>query len=445
MLYRLLSPSLSGKGSKVYSHNDFFGYIVPFTWLIIGYFITNYCCYGTRSLIVTHWDSTKNYLTTLESGVALTIGLFVIVFLFVIAHIVGHILGNISSFFIDKTLIREVLGYPYHIYGLARNSLRRDSSQDVNQLGLNAMREKALDANYRHKLLGIVPLILVELYVAFSIDTFELEKIPLALLIVIYATLAFAHVGFPFSFKKRSHYAVRLREQICEKNKLMLLVGFAVLLFLPMGSILLAINSAYFWSILVFPLYNLFVLTFSIVLRKTSRGFAVIIQYLKIITPNIVYWLAKFAEYHTPPSRTILLHEKYIAGVNFDKSSDSYWLQSIQLDDRHGESFSTVYHFRSMYAMNRNLLSANILVLIYLVYIPIKNTPIPCPFQLKLIIWIVFLLLTSILFFTRYLYLYSRYYSKYYLRYTYYLERMKYTNVHCTVCGSKTRISPSTN
>ncbi|MBD3276683.1 MAG: hypothetical protein GF388_00130 [Candidatus Aegiribacteria sp.] len=434
MLDKILSPIMSSKVRKVYGHYDYFGYLIPCTWFIVASAISVFLVFGP-SIDCSDDTICAEIVKAIENsnaGTMFVLGLVLVVVGFNFVYAIGHILSSLSALLIDRGLVRKVLGYPFSMYGTARRLLKKNEYSEFSssRIGLHILRGKSdtVSLFWRYISNSIVFSALIILILLEYFDSF-VSRLSLFWVIPLYALLSIVCIGLPgLAYNHAGETYIDKDAELIDAIRLTkrkgIVVSFhitAVVLLTVSTTILSFILRSSFVSLLVFVVIPVMLLIVSKTLylkRSFANKLSYCLKYIGLSLPSIPYWVAKRVNYHRCPSRVVLLEDSNIKDVS--DTSDEYWLANIAADHIHGEAHSSLYHFRSMYGMNRNLCAA--------VTVPIGLSALfifvhkGCEHPVALTCYSILLMTLGILFFARYLYLYSCYYCKYLIRYTYFIE-----------------------
>lgn len=429
MLDRLAVSSLGDTHKKLYAHYDYFGYVIPAVWFLVGSLIVE-LQFARESPIDRLLDETFAFLgevADLKSvAFELVVAIAVLLLLFNLIYITGHLLNSTSALLMDRSIVKKILKYPFKLW-LLRDELRSAGKGFARADDHKLFAWAVLDTSYfLTASANLFPWVVIEFGLVFYSFRQDHGQIHWAYSVAgatfLVGVLTYLHLGAPTRRAER----LDLREEFGSFREIRILHG--VLLILVVSLVTAAV--------LVFeslaPLLALVTLSALIVAgdrrmrreREYSRGSAKKFYfYLRSSFPNWIYFVANLVDYGSMPSRSVLTKAKACTGKCDGSSSDFFWLAYINLENRAPASFPAAYHFLSMYGMNRNLSTATGFILIHTGLSYFFNRLIAA--DAEVFVWVCTLLAFSLLFFVRYLYLYSGYYSKYIVRAAAYLEEAR--------------------
>ena len=422
MLDRTISNSLAEARKKIYAHYDYFGYIIPSSWFISGVVIFE-LLFIEKSYISTLYDNIfsflKNFSSLKSTSLELVLSILFLVILFNLIYVIGHMINGFSALLFDRLIVKKYLKYPFYLYQQKLNSYPANESDH------SIFRREVTNASYA--LTGFVnnaPIYALELIFFLLLRKTQITQTQLVdslpLLFIFLASLIVLHFGIPS--KRILKVVPKSKSNQYQKYLNFHIMTFILLLLVITTIIHITGNLT---SFLIIPLISISVIIINRIFRKkidTMDGTLYeFFGYLSTTAVNWVYFLAVLVGYGSMPSRAVIKDASKLIGRIENSSSDFFWLTYIHLENIATSSYPAAYSFLSMYGMNRNLCNSSVLIVIYSIYSLSFRSLIYN--NSSIVIWLSLFSLFIIVFFARYLYLYSSYYSQYTLRVSAFINR----------------------
>ena len=416
VLARLLEEEGRDNARRLYAHQDYFSYIIPSTWFVIGVAILGLVFYPNNvSAGISALRKTLLRFGEPTTAIDLLAGVVILVMAFNTIYVLGHMLNGFASAFLERVIVRKLLRYPFQLYD---NRLQRRDEQ-INDGDL--FREAVIDAPYQVHCANILPLALMEITCwAFSrsdahSDTWIREHAYQCALLCIVLTIA--HLGLP---KPITRSRLARRDRKGRRTFRWLFGGHIVVIVLASATLATtAIKFATAGVLFALPITNvaLGVIDHRLRIRGHGRHRNTLARrlflYLRYTFVNFIYFGAKMVGYAASPSVELIARAKEAANCGAE-TNDFYWLSYLRLQKESPAFFETAYHAMSIHSMNRNLSNATLFILI--ASITAFATQWPTGLTQTAFLWALSLWLCSYLFFVRYLYLLSGEHSRFVLR-----------------------------
>jgi hypothetical protein len=321
---------------------------------------------------------------------------------FNVVFVLGHLLNSISALVLDRWVVKKLLGYPFELYQYAADHPDETASY---------FRSRVAGASYFVYLVNLVPLILIELVLAYRAEGLMASierRWYLATAVAIVLTLF--HFGVPF-------YGYRtVREQFTSRAARWVGILHVVFNLLTAVGLYSLLRHHQQFAIPVLILVNLLIGAVDRICsqweRLQKRGTVRITQrYLRSTFINPIYSAAKLVSYAKTPAPEVIKKAQELAGP---LKEDFFWSCYLLTQSNAPVAFTSIYHFLALYGMSRNLCNATFAIWVWSVISFLFRSPHPV--DASVIIWSVALAGLTYVFFFRFLYFYASYFSRYVVR-----------------------------
>lgn len=401
---------------RLYAHQDYFSYIIPSTWFVLGTATLALVFYQTVVEEAIAWfRHLCSQLGEPTTAFDLLAGIILIVVAFNATYVLGHILNGFAAAVLERVMVRKLLLYPFQLYELKWN----DTASDRNDG--ERFRDAVLGNPYQLHCANLLPFFFLELTVyAFArvnghtgtwVDEHRLLTFCLA------AAITVVHLGFPIWLKGSRH--ARKHPAGARMFRWCFFVHIAVLV-LVTALIGWAIGYHGKASILfILPLTNWLLATIDRRLRRKGKGrhkkpiVRYFYYYLTVTFMNFAYMGAKMVGYGAAPSRDLIGKAKSLVGYT-SESNDFFWMAHLRIQKDAPQLYETAYHSMALQGMNRNLSNATAFVLVVSVVCFVISWP--TGYRHGALLWVGALSMLSYLFFVRFLFLFAGRHSRFIIR-----------------------------
>lgn len=434
LVERATQTAAADVGRRLYAHYDYFGYVIPTVWFLLGLALTEKTVYksnvgaGLFAWFQATFEAPAKAPSQSPDGLSvagqilLAVGVALIVFQLI--YILGHLLNGLSALLIDRVVVKKLLKYPAHLYLL---KCKHPNLTD-HELSRRAVLSTSLAVTI---LPNLAPWLALECAAIVLQYRWRLEPAGLArdagalgnlcALAAVAGACVLAHLGVP-GCERVLRADINQEEAKGDRGRYTRLERLHAAILLVVW---VAITSGLFvgnWLgwLAVPSLLNAALVVGDRVARDVNGEYRERWQeksalYVRSTFVNWVNFVANLVDYGELPSRQVLTRAKQAVGDIPTETSDFFWLSWIRVQHGAPQLFSTSYHFLSMYGMNRNLCGATAMILLAGLTVFVLN-PGVVPDTAAMASWIVGLFLLSVLFFARYLYLYAGYFTKFTIR-----------------------------
>jgi hypothetical protein len=417
MLDRVAASEVGSTIKRLYGHYDYFGYVIPVTWLLVGWFAAERYLFDSSPVpnplkLTNDWFSSREAASIGTAG-GVVVGVLGLVLLFNLSYALGHIINSLSALLLDRVVVKKYLHYPTVLY---ERKCEQDATHDEHTLFRIAV---VGGTSYFVSCLNLAVWLPLEIVLGVWLasrnganwSSHHAVLICLAILVIV-----FLHLGVPGAQrarlldpdeKSRGWYG----EAASIHATAVLLIAFLVAYWFVWS------RSA--WVLAALPGLNLALILVERKRRDASGEYSTVATkrfflYMRSTLVAPLYFIAVAVGYGRSPSEDVLRRARdSVLGKSF--GSDFFWLCYIRLINRAPLSYPTAYHFLSLYGMNRNLAAATGTLLAYIAVHFAVHRPLAVGDGAILIVASVLWGL-SLVFFARYLYMYAGYFSKYIVR-----------------------------